>query len=66
MGMAKPAVAQKSKIAKNRFFIEVLKMNASRRGPEKPVLKVGLHRLDARRQPHVGELGQTLAVLRLF
>jgi len=29
-------------------------MNASRRGAQKLVLTVGLHRLDARRKPHVG------------
>jgi len=34
-------------------------MNASRRGSQKLVLKVGLHRLDARRKPYVGDLGQS-------
>jgi hypothetical protein len=64
--MANPAVAHKSKTAKNKFFIELLEINASRRDSQKLVLIVGLHCLDARRKPHVGELGQTLAVLRLF
>jgi hypothetical protein len=39
IGMAKPAVAHKSKTAKNKFFIELLNMDASRPGSQKLVRK---------------------------
>jgi hypothetical protein len=50
IGMAKPAVAHKSKTAQNKFFfIELL---------ENERLKIWLcTRLDAKHKPHVGELG---------
>src|SRR5271169_3076546 len=60
IGMAKPAVAHKSKTAKNKFFffIELLEMNAQdmvlKSWFANHFRKAGLHRLDARREPHVG------------
>jgi hypothetical protein len=63
IGMAKPAVAHKSKTAQNKFFFiellenERLKTWFLRNWFAKHVGKLGLHRLDAKRKPHVGEPG---------
>ena len=63
MGMAKPAVAHKSKTAKQNFFIEFLEMEVVKTKSSN-WFQVGLQTLDASRGQRVGvfDLGRMLAV----